>query len=708
MLLLIEGDNAIGREKSPVCFLAFSSMAYPVEKGLKAADTDGIMNNSTGIFREGRPLLRTESAAVTKVLQYWDRALLALENGEQRLRDIFLISFGFSDNPFFEWTRDGHICRMRYGECRVLVEAAAAKIADTLKDVKKNAFIGLLLDNSPEWVIAFWAILMAGYRPLLLNTRIDDEQNCRLVREAAAVALVAQKPLFDCPFFDAADFLKPSPTASKCTPTWADGLALCSSGTSDLPKLCVFDGKAICAQILNSGYVLKKNNTINTYFHGELKLLAFLPFCHVFGLIANLLWFSFFGRTFVLLNDLSPNTIQDACRRHGVTHIFAIPLLFNTVTQTVRRQAAAQGQAEQLEKALTFSLRIQTLFPRLGTAFVRKLLFRKLRERVLGPSVKFCITGGGFVPADTLRVWNGLGYALYNGFGMTEVGISSVELRLRADKRLLGTVGVPFPSAEYSIRDGELLIRGRSLFCSLLRDGKERPREADSYYATGDLAHQDKDGYYYVDGRKDDLIITDGGEKLSPDEGESRFLSERVVRVCLLGLRGENAHTAVTLVAQLADALPPLQRERAIEGLFAVNASLPIGLQAERILLADEPLPAVLNCKVRRGEVRERLAAGTLAFSEAHPGGLPAEERRSIEYERVLDGLMHIFAEVLDRDMDSFTPRSHLVYDLGCGSMQYFALLGRIGETFGVSVDMDGKTPCATAEEFAGYIVGKA
>lgn len=596
---------------------------------------------------------------------------------------------------------------MTYAECRICIEHVAGRIADTLCVAPPNAFVGLLLDNSPEWVVAFWAILQAGFRPLLLNPRQDDAQNLRLMQNARAVALAAKRPLGDAVFLDSADMARPPIVRTAFAPRWANGIALCSSGTSGLPKLCVFDGRAVSAQILNSGHVLSHNNTINTRDHGRLKLLAFLPFCHVFGLIADLLWFGFFGCTFVLLRDLSPDTIQDACRRHGVTHVFAIPLLFAMTAQAVRQQAASSGQAERLERALSLSLFLQNVFPRAGAALVRRVLFRRVRERVLGTSVRFCITGGGFVSEDTLRVLSGLGYALYNGFGMTEVGISSVELGLRARDRLCGSVGTPLPSAEYRLEDGELLVRGPSLFSAFVENGVEIPREPDAWYHTGDLAHRGRDGRYYIDGRRDDLIVTDGGENLSPDALEDRYLVPHVKRLCLIGLRGSDAHTAITLVAQLEDGISELQHNRAVRELFSVNASLPAGSRAEQVLLADEPLPASLGCKVRRSEVRQGLLNGTFRCHKARPDAVCPQVALSADYDRVLREMLVIFAEVLGKPMDEITPASHLIYDLGCGSMQYFALLSRIGDAYRVTMNLDAGMSLATPEEFAAYIVKK-
>ena len=162
-----------------------------------------------------------------RTLKYWDRALEELTNSDRTLKDIFAVSFGFSDNVFLEWTCSGRICRMTYAECRICIEQVAGDIAGALSGAPKNAFVGLLLDNSPEWVVAFWAILQAGFRPLLLNPRADDEQNRYLLKNARAVALAAKRPLGDAIFLDSADMARPPIVRRAFAPCWADGIALC-------------------------------------------------------------------------------------------------------------------------------------------------------------------------------------------------------------------------------------------------------------------------------------------------------------------------------------------------------------------------------------------------------------------------------------------------------------------------------------------------
>lgn len=609
--------------------------------------------------------------------------------------------FRFGENVFLEWNEDGRTVGMTYDACRVCVEAAAGAFSDTLSGVPHGAFVGLQKENSPEWVVAFWALLMAGYRPLLLPKTLDAAGTRALLGQAGAAALAADAPLDGFLFVDMRNLLQTPFVLPAFSPVWADGVAVCTSGTSGEPKLCIYDGRAISAQIQNSRYVMQQNSTIETYWNGRVCQLAFLPFCHIFGLSACLLWFSFFGSTFVFLKSYAPRAIQDACRRHGVTHVFGVPLLFRTVAQSVWRQAEQEGQTKRLTRALAVSIRLQTALPRLGAWLVRRVLLARVRERVLGPSVRFCITGGGCISYDTLQTLNGLGYALYNGYGATETGICSVELRLPARDRLAGTVGKPFPSLAYRLsRAGELEVRGDTLYTAMLRDGAQTPR-GDGWHPTGDLARIGADGRCTVLGRLDDLIVTEGGVNLAPDALEEVFFVEHVRQVCVVGVPDAAARVAVTLVAELEAGLPTFAEKLTLTRLDAVNRALPAGSRASRILIADEPLPLAMECKVCRGRVRAGLLDGTLRVHEAAPaGGRPAV----CDGDEILSGVLEIFCEVFLREAGGVLPESHLIYDLGCDSLTYFALVNRIGETYRTPFPITGEQPPMTPAAFAAAI----
>ncbi|HOP10977.1 MAG TPA: AMP-binding protein [Oscillospiraceae bacterium] len=641
-------------------------------------------------------------------MKYYNRALSDLEKSDLTFRAIFEVVFSFGGNVFLEYQKDGEIAKITYAQCKAYIEDAAGVLFAALGEQKRSRFVGIKLENSPEWIVAFWALLMAGYRPLLVNTRAPQDDIGAVLKSADAAAVISDAPFGEYPFIDANQLIrKPE---KPIEPAWADEIALCSSGTTGTMKLCLYRGRAISEQIFNSRYVLKANPTIESYYKGEAKLLAFLPFYHIFGLVANLLWFSFFGRTFVFSSGYTHEAIRDACRRHGVTHIFAIPVLWNTVAAGIEKEIADRGEklAAKFEKGVGFSLWLQSVFPQFGRKLVSASIFKEVLERVFGPSVRFCISGGGYIYENTLRLINAIGYPLYNGYGMTEIGITSVQLALPAEKRLSGSVGKPFPSVTYEIAggdSGELIVRGNSLAHAIIENGVLHERKPEEPFYTGDLVHRGDKGDYWIDGRKDDLIICENGENLSPDAIECHFRIERVKHLCVLGVKGAKNTVCPALIVRPEDNATPYQIDGVLSQVFQINSALPMNMQVRRVLLAEKDLPTVLECKVQRRAVAKMLENGETGFREVKLSEMAVlEGKHGGYYIKTLGRVCELFTEVLSAE-EPVKPEAHFLYDLSGNSLQYFSLVEKICAEFNVTISLGASEFFATPAEFAGFIM---
>ena len=233
---------------------------------------------------------------------------------------------------------------------------------------------------------------------------------------------------------------------------------------------------------------------VKRHYESRMKLLAFLPFYHVFGLIAVYIWFAFFSRTFVHLPDMAPDTIIGTIKRHKVTHIFAVPLFWEKVRSEALK--TIKGMGDDTFTKFEHAMGIASSLPGPASRLFSRMAFREVREKLFGESIVFMIAGGSAISPDVLGFFNGIGYRLANGYGMTEVGITSLELS--ADRKYLdaGYVGAPMAHAEYMIDgNGELLVRGeviskyiRKADFAVMHGGKnQRAIDAISAYITVEL-----------------------------------------------------------------------------------------------------------------------------------------------------------------------------------------------------------------------------
>ncbi|MBR5428263.1 MAG: AMP-binding protein [Clostridia bacterium] len=613
----------------------------------------------------------------------------AFQTGGLTFRTLFTLMFRESDNVLWEKSEGYRIRKTTYGEARTHILSRAAALKTALGDLPHNAVVGLYLDNSLDWIELFWAILAAGFRPLLMNLRLPAPLLLNAMRVADCRAVIAENGAFDCPV------LRPghiSPDGDPIgTGPFGTELFVMSSGTTENVKVCAYSAEEFYYQIRDSYGIICEQPQIKKHYEGNLKLLTFLPFYHVFGLIAMYIWFSFFSRTFVQLNDLSPSTIVNTIRRHKVTHVFAVPLFWEKVSEQAKKGIADRGEktAAKFDRALALWEKL----PRpLASAF-SKLAFREVRENLFGDSILYMITGGSFLDPAVQLFFNGIGYPLANGYGMTEIGITSVELSDKQKYLRAGSVGKPMQNAEYRIDEkGELLVRGKVTAKYVLSADGLHPRG--EWFQTHDLA-ECVDGHYRILGRADDLIVGPNGENLNPNVIEP-LLKTDGAEVCLIPATDNGAPAAVLLLAvNRMTTEENLQRIRAALNERIERANLSSSIS--RVAAVEGPLMGPDEFKLNRLRLRRDYASGALRpFSVSK-----AQEAEASD--ALLLRVRAIVAAAVNRSPDDVAPDADFFLDLGGTSLDYFAMLTKLRDEFDAAFPLE-ETGLKTARAIADYI----
>jgi long-subunit acyl-CoA synthetase (AMP-forming) len=533
---------------------------------------------------------------------------------EPTLAKIFALSCRKPDNIYALWPEGGQILSMTYGEMERKVAAAAAALAELA--LPQLSCVGLKLKNCPEWGVIFWAILAAGYCPLLMDAAANTAYDSQVIADSGAVLLIAESdPQAAIPWVNPRQLL--AHASVDCGREWADEVMFSTSGTTGERTIQVFDGRNFQAQIESARLMPNYNNDIMYPDEaGPLRNLALLPLHHSFGFIAVFLWFTFFQKTIVYPLSVSPGHIRELARRTQVTHIFCVPLLWNGIAAFIRYQArhGARLQALLLRRILKIAAIADIPTYCAQQQKLPRLLLRQVQKRIFGNSVRFLISGGSFINCETLRLINALGYPLYNGFGLTEAGITSVELDPSLAMRVSGGIGVPLSNVEYQEEGGTLWIRSPQLARGEMRAGQFVPAAyRDGWLDSGDLVRLQygataADSRYHICGRLKDLIITAAGENIAPDliEAELGYIAG-IKRYCVLGLPDQRHEEVVCLLLETEqepdrDLWQNLRRQ-----IAAANCKLPAYMRIKRILLAQQPLYLTNTMKVRRAALQQDI-----------------------------------------------------------------------------------------------------
>lgn len=631
--------------------------------------------------------------------------IAALKNSPQTFESIYtIIKNRFTSETFGEWLEDGNIRKISYYELYERVDEFS-KAASVYGAGGSTEFVGIFLENSADWVALFWGLLQAGFKPILLNTRHNISITNEIIKDMDPVFVVSEDVRVD-----KAVSVKDLLAAGKGTKfdksmiKWADEIILITSGSTSKPKIISHSGKTICLQVEMSEDIVKANQSIQYNAKLDIHNLAFLPFYHIFGLIATLMWFMFFGRGFVFLPKYDAQSIQFVCKRIGVTHFFAIPLVWNKTVATLEREVAKQGKTEKFNKAIKFSNKLQNVLPLLGPIIVRKIIFKKVRRQLLGEKPTFLISGGGFISPRTLEVLNGLGYSIYAGYGLTECGVLCVELSRKAQFRCGTSTGKIFSNVAYKISDsGELLIPKEHSMNGIYVDGKFTEFTED-YYPTNDKVNIDETGRLHIIGRLDDVIIGPNGENISPEEIESRinkgaFTQETMINCQLPG----STEKQMVLVLAEDGSMGAFEKASSLKGVFASMDQLTMSERPLKVLNLIGAMPE--NFKgIDRKELASKLEKGELYATECtRPTEEEVTRTRSAEYTEIIGKVCDVFADILNKDRSEITETSNFV-SLGGDSMQYVELLSKVSEVTGRPINMT-ETPLITPMAIADYLI---
>ena len=619
-----------------------------------------------------------------------------LEASQKEMKDIFRIMFREENNILCE-TNDGvRIQTSTYGQIhRRICDAAAALYA---KLGAEHRYIALEMENSPEWVVAFWAILMSGNKPYLVNTRYPADLTGSILQTLDVHHIICKTgSALKGEVIDIAELAGEYPAVPE--DVFENEIAFSSSTTSMNEVICFYSGLQIAEQILNFKQIVKECPQMIDHYKGRLKQLAFLPFYHVFGLFAVYFWFTFFGSTMVFLRNYASDTILKTCQRHEVTHIFAVPMLWHTVEKSVLAAAKEQGekQYQKLLKGIKICTTLQNICPGVGAALSKRIM-SQVTDKTFGRSLMFCINGGSYLRDSALQLLNGIGYNTYNGYGMSEIGITSVELGRTPKQRNRNSIGKPFRSVEYRIdENGILYVRGSSLCVRKLVNGKKVTLE--DWFCTGDNMVC-RDGSYYILGRQGDVVIGENGENINPDTVEKRFDIKQARAISVLGLPGEGGEE-LSLVVQVDPFISDERLSAIRQESYTINDSMPTATAIKKFYFTTDELIPPTSIKVSRTQVAAKIKSGAIKLT---PFSEMQGTNRVDEDSPLCQEVKAIIAEVLGIDAAGIEYNAHIFYDLGATSIQYFSIITKVSERFNIGQYNQTNKYCYTAKEICEYI----
>ena len=531
-----------------------------------------------------------------------------------------------------EADRDRENHRLTYADFKQRALALAKALQESGFAAGDRAAI--VMTNQSKWLISAYAIFFCGGVLVPLDYKLTPDEQWQLLKHSGAQVLITEYPIWR--------QLSVSPRRAEAgqiravlvteAPPNAELSAACrweearrdgepdfvprtradvacivySSGTGGQPKGCMMTHENYLEQCvaLTSFYP----------FWPGIRYLSILPTNHAIDFMVGFFGPFICGAAVVHLRTLRPEYVREAFPKYKIGYVSLVPLVLKNL------QKGLQARFDELppRKRKVFDALV-AMNKALTKRRPRLWLSRRLLKQVhaaFGGELRAIVVGGAFSEPQTLQFFYDLGIPVANGYGLTEAGtaITVNDLKpFRAD-----TVGKPLPGMEVRILNpagdgiGEVAVRSKTVMAGYL-DAPELTAESivDGWLVTGDLGRLDSAGHLQLFGRKKNMIVTEEGKNIYPEDIETVFEGLPAKEFCVFAANyiwpqrtmvGEQLVLALHLESGQA-LTEELRREVAARNNRLLNYKRIYG-----IVLLDEDFPRTASLKIKRNVLAERLA----------------------------------------------------------------------------------------------------
>jgi long-chain acyl-CoA synthetase len=517
--------------------------------------------------------------------------------------------------------------------------------------VEQGSPVAILGANSPEWVIFDVAAMAVGAMPAgIYPTSTPDECAYVLEHSGSPVVLVQNEEQLvkvlerwgDLPALRHVVLMRGASSEVDNVLTWnefiergadvqidaveerlaalgpRDGATLIyTSGTTGRPKAVVLPHEALVSTA----------QAIKSFIDAGMSDLAisYLPLSHIAEQLVTIQTPALTGHTIYYEPDIY--RLAESLKEVRPTIFFAVPRVWEKFYAAVSgKLGEASGMKAAIAKRAQAVGRDHTAVLNRGeepggmTGFqfglFDRLVYSKVKEAMGLDRSRFLFSGAAPLAPSIAEFFSGFGMQILNIYGQSENTAGSAYNR--PDRNRYGSVGPAFPGTELRIADdGEILVRGPCVFLGYLHDAEATAQtlDADGWLHTGDVGYIDDDGFLFITDRKKDVIITAGGENVTPSLIEMMLQTNPLVSIAVV--IGDRRPYLTALISVDPEATEGMDAEDVRAGVQAavdeVNADQSRVRQLKRFIILERPLSIeggelTPTLKVKRKVVREHFA----------------------------------------------------------------------------------------------------
>lgn len=380
-------------------------------------------------------------------------------------------------------------------------------------------------------------------------------------------------------------------------------LILFTSGTTSLAKAVMLTQRNILVSVNGVTEILD----VTSKDVG----IALLPFHHTFGALSVMYLFAG-GACTTFCDGL--RYIGDNLKEYHVTTFICVPLLLESMYKKIMLQIEKTNKTKKVNFALALSKFL--LFFKID---IRRKLFKEIIDSIGG--LRMAISGASALDPRVQKGLNDFGIRASQGYGLTET--APVLTAPKNDMDKIGSCGTPIPEVEVKIANpnengiGEIIARGPNVMLGYY-ENEEATNEVikDGWFYTGDLGYKDDDNFFYITGRKKNVIVLKNGKNIYPEELEVLINKLPYVNECIVfGYPKDDDLIVSTKIVydakQIGNNLDEKEIKNKIwEDIKKLNNTLPTYKYIKNLFISEEPMIKTTTSKIKRNEEIKKILEG--------------------------------------------------------------------------------------------------
>lgn len=391
-------------------------------------------------------------------------------------------------------------------------------------------------ENSPEWIAAFYGCLLRGAVVVPLDLKSAPDFAARVQQQVSAKLLLADESQLEIPRLSLstlADVVAKHSAqpyrAGEIKPTDLVQVVF-TSGTTAEPKGVCLTHRNLLANLAPIEKEFRKYARWERLFH-PLRFLNLLPLSHVFGQMMGIFIPELLGAEIYFRESFKPSEIIATVKKQRINVVVTVPRVLETLAEKLKTDVDEAQLAAAEDRH-----------------FLRNwLAFRNIHRR-FGWRFWAFISGGATLESDTETFWRRLGYAVIQGYGMTETAsLTSLSHPFRTRR---GSIGKPVGKQEVKLNeDGEILVRGDNVSPGYWNNASQPLADNEGWIHTGDIGEVGPQGNIYFRGRSKDTIVTAAGLKIFPTDLEAALDQQPEIKTsAVIPLAGSNGTEALAVL----------------------------------------------------------------------------------------------------------------------------------------------------------------